>query len=84
MKRHALTAVAAIGAAALLLTGCGAREGLAPPPGKPLPPAPYGAQATPTPDDLLKSPPQTRPARGDSLVESTDERRSDTFDLPPN
>ena len=67
----------------LLLGGCGAREGLAPAPGQPLPVAPYGATATPTPDDLLKPPIQTRPARSDDLIESTDKRRGDKYDLPP-
>jgi hypothetical protein len=67
----------------LALAGCGAREALKPPPGRALPAAPYGAAATPTPDDLLKPPPQTRPARSDDLIESTDKRRSDKFDLPP-
>jgi hypothetical protein len=65
------------------LAGCGAREGLKPAPGQALPPAPFGATATPTPDDLLKPPVQTRPARSDDLIESTDKRRSDKFDLPP-
>ncbi|WP_029936749.1 hypothetical protein [Sphingomonas sp. UNC305MFCol5.2] len=67
----------------LALAGCGAREGLKPAPGQALPPAPFGATATPTPDDLLKPPVQTRPARSDDLIESTDKRRSDKFDLPP-
>lgn len=68
---------------ALLLAGCGAREGLAPAPGQSLPVAPYGAKATPTPDALLRPPVQTRPARSDDLIESTDRRRTDEFDLPP-
>jgi hypothetical protein len=69
--------------ALLALAGCGAREGLKPAEGASLPPAPYGATATPTPDDLLKPPVQTRPARSDDLIESTDKRRTDKFDLPP-
>ena len=67
----------------LALAGCGAREDLKPATGQALPPAPFGATATPTPDDLLKPPVQTRPARSDDLIESTDKRRSDKFDLPP-
>lgn len=71
--------------AALLLAGCGAREPLAPPPGGALPVAPYGATATPTPEDLLKPAPQTRPARGgDDLIQSSEKRRSDKFDVPPS
>lgn len=70
-------------ATALALAGCGARERLAPPEGQALPPAPYGATATPSPEDLLKPPVQTRPARSGDLIENTDERRSDEYDLPP-
>ncbi|RYY45927.1 MAG: hypothetical protein EOP59_03655 [Sphingomonadales bacterium] len=67
----------------LLLAGCGAREELKPAKGAALPPSPYGAAATPTPGDLLDPPVQTRPARSDDLIESSDKRRSDEFDLPP-
>ena len=67
----------------LLLAGCGAREELKPAQGAALPVAPYGAEATPTPQDLLKPPIQTRPARSDDLIESADQRRSDEYDLPP-
>ena len=69
--------------ATLALAGCGAREGLAPPEGRALPPPPYGAKATPSPTDLLQPPVQTRPARSDDLIESSERRRSDDFDLPP-
>jgi hypothetical protein len=68
---------------ALALAGCGAREGLAPAPGQPLPAAPYGAKATPSPTDLLQPPSQTRPGRSNDLIESSERRRSDEFDLPP-
>ncbi|MHA6718431.1 hypothetical protein ACX40Y_03170 [Sphingomonas sp. RS6] len=67
----------------ITLGGCGAREALAPAPGASLPVAPYGAEATPTPPDLLKPAPQTRPGRSGALIESSTERRSDEFDLPP-
>ena len=69
--------------AGLLLAGCGAREELKPAQGAALPLAPYGAEATPTPQDLLKPPVQTRPARSDDLIQSSDQRRSDEYDLPP-
>jgi len=69
--------------AGLLLAGCGAREELKPAEGAALPLAPYGAAATPTSTDLLDPPVQTRPARSDDLIESSDKRRSDEFDLPP-
>ena len=78
MKRLALA-----GFTALALAGCGAREELKPAQGAALPVAPYGAVETPKPNDLLKPPVQTRPARSDDLIESSDERRSDEFDLPP-
>ncbi len=68
---------------ALALAGCGARETLTPPKGASLPVKPAAAQAQPTADDLLKPPSQTRPARSDDLIQSSQERRSDEFDLPP-
>ena len=71
-------------AAALAVAGCGAREELAPAKGAALPPAPYGADAKPKPGDLLEPPVQTRPGRSDDLIESSDKRRSDEFDLPPS
>ena len=67
----------------LALSACGAREELAPVAGNPLPVKPLAAKATPTPEQLLTPPPQTRPARSDDLIESSKERRSDEFDLPP-
>lgn len=75
--------VGSICAAALLLSGCGAREELKPAKGAALPVAPLGAKAAPTPDQLLKAPVQTRPARSDNIMESSEKRRSDEFDLPP-
>jgi hypothetical protein len=72
-----------LGMTALALGGCGVRGSLAPPEGKPLPAAPYGAAATPTPTDLLQPGAQTRPGRSDELIQSSQERRSDKFDLPP-
>lgn len=68
---------------AVLLAGCGASRGLQPAEGEPLPVAPYGATATPTPADLLRPQPQARPSRSDELLRSSEERRSDEFDLPP-
>ncbi|UYY57394.1 hypothetical protein [Sphingomonas sp. S2-65] len=77
MKRLLLIAgLAALG-------GCGARGDLKVAEGQALPPAPYGATATPTPGDLLQPAPQTRPARSDDLIQSSERRRSDEFDLPP-
>ena len=69
--------------AALLLAGCGAADGLQPPPGGKLPVAPVGARATPTPAQLLTPTTQQRPQRADELLRRSDERRADDFDLPP-
>ncbi|PKP93322.1 MAG: hypothetical protein CVT77_05950 [Alphaproteobacteria bacterium HGW-Alphaproteobacteria-16] len=69
--------------AALLLAGCGNKGELKPAAGGALPPKPFGAVATPRPADLLKAPPQTRPTRSDEVLRSSEERRSDEFDLPP-
>jgi len=68
---------------ALVLSGCGASKGLAPPKGAALPPAPYGATARPTATALLKPSNQARPERSDELLKSSEDRRSDEFDLPP-
>jgi hypothetical protein len=67
----------------LALAACGKAAGLAPRPGEQLPIAPRGARATPTPTELLTPTPQQRPQRGDELLRSSQERRSDEFDLPP-
>ena len=80
MKRLAMIGLTGL---ALAVAACGAREELKPAPGAALPSVPYGASATPTSADLLKPPVQTRPARSDDLIESSDKRRSDDFDLPP-
>ncbi|MGP7796800.1 hypothetical protein [Sphingomonas sp. CLY1604] len=71
-------------ALALALAGCGAAKELQPAPGASLPPAPYGATATPTPNQLLTPTTQQRPQRSDELLRNSDQRRSDEFDLPPN
>ena len=81
MKRHVVAAAVLV---PLLLGGCGAARQLEPPAGQSLPPAPYGATATPTPAQLLTPTPQQRPQRSDELLKSSQERRSDEFDLPPN
>jgi len=69
--------------AALVLSGCGTSKGLAPPKGAALPPAPYGATVRPTATELLKPSNQARPERSDELLKSSEDRRSDEFDLPP-
>lgn len=69
--------------ALVLLAGCGAREPLEPAAGKSLPVQAYGAEKQASAADLTKPPIQTRPARSDDLLRSSDERRNDEFDLPP-
>ena len=76
MKRLAI-------ALALALAACGAARDLRPAPGDPLPVAPYGARATPTPAQLLTPTTQQRPQRSDELLKNSQARRSDEFDLPP-
>ena len=78
MKRLAIVGTA------LLLAACGGRGDLKPEKGQALPPAPYGATATPTPADLLTPTTQARPSRNDELLRSSEQRPRDDFDLPPN
>ena len=68
----------------LALAACGSSQTLRPAEGRGLPPAPYGARATPTPDDLLEPNVQARPQRSGEALRRSEERRSDDFDLPPN
>ena len=76
--------IPAAGLLILALGGCGAREGLKLAEGQAPPATPYGGTAAPTPADLLAAPVQTRPGRSDDLIESSDKRRSDEYDLPPS
>jgi hypothetical protein len=83
MKRLALGFALGGFAVGLLLSGCGASSALKPAAGQPLPVAPYGAKATPTPTQLLTPSNQARPERSDELLKNSQERRGDEFDLPP-
>jgi hypothetical protein len=67
----------------IVLSACGAARELKPAEGKPLPVAPYGATATPTPSQLLTASSQARPERSDELLKSSEERQGNEFDLPP-
>ena len=69
---------------AFVLLGCGAARDLKPLAGGTLPPAPYGATATPTPKQLLTASSQARPNRSDELLRSSEERQGNEFDLPPS
>ncbi|SEM93363.1 hypothetical protein SAMN05192583_1572 [Sphingomonas gellani] len=73
----------AIALLALPLAACGSNVGLKPPPNTPLPVAPYGAKTQPDAAALLTPTTQQRPQRSDELSRSSERRRSDEFDLPP-
>lgn len=70
--------------ALLALSACGSRGDLKPAAGETLPVKPYGAVATPSATDLLTPSTQARPTRSDELLRSSEQRRRDDFDLPPN
>lgn len=69
--------------AVLLLGGCGSRTELLPAAGEPLPPRPAAATATPTPEALMTPDTQARPIRNDDILQGSDVRKTDRFDLPP-
>ncbi|SOB80126.1 hypothetical protein SAMN06297144_0902 [Sphingomonas guangdongensis] len=70
--------------ALVALAGCGQRGDLKPASNTPLPVAPVGARATPTPAALLTPSIQARPARSDEVLKSSEQRPRDDFTLPPN
>lgn len=67
----------------LALAACGQKSALEPAPGAALPPAPYGAKAQPTAEDLLALDPTAVPERSVELRTRSEEREDDPFDLPP-
>ena len=81
MKRWIVRGAALAGVAAL--AACGAASGIRPAANQSLPPAPYGARATPDVATLLRATDQQRPQRSDDVLTHSDERRSDDFNLPP-
>lgn len=70
--------------ALLALSACGSRGELKPVAGQPMPVKPYGATATPTSAQLLTPSTQARPIRSDEVLRSSEQRKADDFDLPPN
>ena len=68
----------------LALAGCGKAATLRPAEGASLPVAPYGATNQLTSDQLTEPTAQARPERSDELLRSSQDRRDDTFDLPPH
>ncbi|MDG5748906.1 lipoprotein [Qipengyuania sp. XHP0207] len=69
--------------AALAIAACGQKADLVPLEGQALPPAPYGAEAQPSADELLALDPQAAPDRSVELRTRSEEREDDPFDLPP-
>ena len=76
-------APALIPLALLALAACGQKTALEPVEGTTLPPAPYGADAQPTAEELLTLPPTAAPDRSVELRTRSEEREDDPFDLPP-
>jgi len=66
-----------------VLGACGSRKDLAVEPGQQLPPAPYGREVQPTPNELLNAPPLAIPRRSVELRTRSERREDDPFDLPP-
>ena len=70
-------------ASAAALAGCGLRQPLAPAEGQRMPAAPAMASRAMTTDELLAPPTIARPERLDELLQRSEERPDDRFDLPP-
>lgn len=75
--------VAALAVLALALSACGSRAQLTPPKGTSLPAAPYGSEARPSADELLRLDALAAPERSVELRRRSEERQDDPFDLPP-
>ena len=72
------------GAGLLLLAACGKQQPLEPVSGRAPPEKPATSPSRPTPDQLLKQPPNYRPGRSDELLTKSAIRPDDHFDLPPH
>lgn len=68
----------------LLLAACGKQGQLTPVPPRTMPPAPAAASTAPTPEDMLRLPPQSVPNRVDNQTERSTVRPDDRFNLPPS
>ncbi len=68
---------------AMAVAACGSVSPLTPPDGASLPDTPYGADQTPTADDLLRRDALAAPERSVELRRRSEERQDDPFDLPP-
>lgn len=67
----------------LLVAACGSKEALRPVSADRAPPKPAMAARAPTPDEMLKPAPITRPLRQDEGLQKSEPRKDDPFDLPP-
>jgi len=67
-----------------VLAACGQIAPLRPQAGASLPPKPVAATKTPDADALMTPSDQSRPRRNDELLQSSDKRVPDKFDLPPS
>ena len=67
----------------LALSSCGLRKPLAPAEGQSMPRAPAMASRAMTTDELITPPTIARPERLDELLQRSEERHDDRFDLPP-
>ncbi|WP_420606904.1 hypothetical protein [Novosphingopyxis sp.] len=70
-------------ATAALLSACGKLGPLEPAPGARLPVQSYGQTGKVDPQALLEPSTQARPSRSDELLERSEVRSADPFDLPP-
>ena len=82
MKRRLITGFGL--AAVFVLAGCGQVATLRPKAGDTLPPKPAAAVKAPDADALTTPSDQSRPKRNDELLQSSEKRSPDKFDLPPS
>ncbi|UVO55125.1 hypothetical protein [Sphingomonas sp. SUN039] len=68
----------------LALAACGQVAPLRPQVGASLPPKPAAAAKTPDAESLTTPSDQSRPKRNDELLQSSEKRAPDKFDLPPS
>jgi len=67
-----------------VLAACGQIAPLRPQAGATLPPKPVAAVKAPDAEALMTPSDQSRPRRNDELLQSSDKRVPDKFDLPPS
>ncbi len=69
--------------AAAALSACGKVGPLKPAPGASMPPATYGQTSKVDPQAMIAPTTQERPSRSDELLQRSQVREPDPFDLPP-